>query len=167
MGFGKMRHEILVSTAVGLMISGAGVANAQQAGGGGPVPGAGDSTRITSDSRDANAAYNQRISSGVKTTNGDDQPRKKKGAVPATAADIKAGSALRDAKGVPIGTIVSADANQAVVDTGQTKIGVPLNAFGKDDQGLLLSMTADQFNQAIAKAHAKSHAADSQEQASH
>jgi hypothetical protein len=42
-----------------------------------------------------------------------------------------------------------------VIDTGQTKIGVPLNAFGKDSQGLLLSITAEKFNQLVAQAHAK------------
>jgi hypothetical protein len=45
-----------------------------------------------------------------------------------------------------------------VIDTGQTKIGVPLIAFGKDDKGLLLSITAEKFNQLVAQAHAGSQA---------
>jgi hypothetical protein len=49
---------------------------------------------------------------------------------------------------------VTADPNQAVIDTGLTKIGVPLAAFGKDDKGLLLSITAEKFNQLVAQAHA-------------
>jgi len=61
---------------------------------------------------------------------------------------------------VAIGTIVSLDGEQAIVDTGQTKIGVPVIAFGKDNQGLLLGMTADKFNQLVAAAHAKSQASN-------
>ena len=84
---------------------------------------------------------------------------KRVSAVPATAADIKAGAQVRDVKGVPIGTIatlgpneVAADAEQPVIDTGHGKIGVPLSAFGKDDKGLLLSITAQAFNQLVAQA---------------
>jgi hypothetical protein len=80
-------------------------------------------------------------------------------AAPATAADLKAGAALRDSKGAPVGTIASADGQQVVIDTGQTKIGVPLSLFSKDDKGPTLTITADQFNQAVAKAHARSEAA--------
>jgi hypothetical protein len=94
--------------------------------------------------------------------------RQKRGSVgPATAADIKAGAQVRDIKGVPVGTIatlasneVVADATQAVIDTGQTKIGVPLSAFGKDDKGLLLSITAEKFNQLVAQVHAKAPATE-------
>ncbi len=57
-----------------------------------------------------------------------------------------------------IGTIASVDANQAVLDTGQSKVGVPLIGFGKDDQGLLLNMTAAKFNALAAQAHARSQA---------
>jgi hypothetical protein len=122
-----------------------------------PVPGAGDSTQISNANRENGAAYNKLIGA----TNA--QPRtsvkvqqRHPSAVPATAADIVAGARLRDIKGVPIGTIVSADGTQAIVDTGQTKIGVPLIGFGKDDQGLVLNMTADRFNQLVAQAHARS-----------
>jgi hypothetical protein len=31
---------------------------------------------------------------------------------------------------------------------------VPLSAFGKDDKGLLLSITAEKFNQLVAQTHA-------------
>jgi hypothetical protein len=86
----------------------------------------------------------------------------------ATAADIKAGAQVRDIKGVPVGTIatlasneVVADPTQAVIDTGGTKIAVPLSAFGKDDKGLLLSITAEKFNQLVAQVHAKAPAQQS------
>jgi hypothetical protein len=77
----------------------------------------------------------------------------------ATVADLKAGAQLRDSKGAPVGTIVSASAQSVVIDTGQTKIGVPLSFLSKDDKGPTLTITADQFNQAVAKAHARSEAA--------
>jgi hypothetical protein len=99
-------------------------------------------------------------SANLKARNGNDIAKKKASAVPATAADIKAGASLRDVKGVKIGTIASTDGQQVVVDTGATKIGVPLVAFGKDDQGLLLSITADKFNQLVAAAHAKAQASN-------
>jgi len=35
-----------------------------------------------------------------------------------------------------------------------TKIKVPTTAFGKDSQGLMLGITAEKFNELIAKAHA-------------
>jgi hypothetical protein len=80
-------------------------------------------------------------------------------AATATAADLKAGAQLRDSKGAPVGTIVSASEQTVVIDTGQTKIGVPPSFFSKDDKGPMLTITADQFNQAVAKAHARSEAA--------
>ena len=39
------------------------------------------------------------------------------------------------------------------VASAQTKIKVPLSAFGKDDQGLVLGITAARFNELVAKAH--------------
>jgi hypothetical protein len=157
-GSEMMRNEIFISMAVGLSLV-AGVVNAQVSSqGGAPTPGAGDSTRITSENRETNATYNQRMgATDLKSSNGQDRPKTNK-PVKASLEDIKPGVTLRDVKGVQIGTIVSADTNQAIVDTGQTKIGVPLVGFGKDDKGLLINMTADQFNQAIAKAHAASQA---------
>lgn len=158
------------STATRLLITiafaaaGATAAGAQNAGAGSaaPLPGTGDSTKITQGNRDNNAAYNQLIgASDAKSAAKTEHPSARRAAaVAATAADIKAGVPLRDIKGVKIGTIASVDATQAVVDTGQTKIGVPLIAFGKDDQGLLLGMTADKFNELVAAAHAKSRASN-------
>jgi hypothetical protein len=135
----------------------ASAANAQKGpGSAAPLPGSGDAAKISSGNRDNNAAYNQLIGAGDDHAKKADHPAAAHRAVPATAADIKAGASLRDSKGVTIGSIVSVDANQAVVDTGQTKIGVPLIAFGKDDKGLLLGMTAEKFNELVAAAHAKS-----------
>jgi hypothetical protein len=143
----------LISVALG---AGAATMAGAQAGPGsaGPLPGTGDSSRISQGNQQNNADYNRLIgaSDGKSAKKDGKSETHRSAAVAATPADIKAGAALRDVKGVPIGTIVSVDANQAVVDTGKTKIGVPLMAFGKDDQGLLLGMTADKFAELVAKA---------------
>jgi hypothetical protein len=147
--------------AAALTAGGASVATAQSAQAPAPpLPGTGNSATISSSNRENNAEYNRLIGAGDDKPKKDDRAQARKAPVPATAADIKAGASLRDIKGVPIGTIASVDANQAIVDTGQTKIGVPLMAFGKDDRGLLLGMTADKFNQLVAQAHAKSQASN-------
>ena len=138
-----------------LAAAGATAAGAQAAGSAAPLPGTGDSTKISQGNRDNNAAYNQLIGAGDDKPKKDDRPQAHHSPVAATASDIKPGAALRDIKGVHIGTIVSVDASEAVVDTGQTKIGVPIIACGKDDQGLLLGMTADKFNALVAQAHTK------------
>jgi hypothetical protein len=131
----------------------AGAAHAQ-AGSGQPAPGTGNSTQITTTNRETNAQYNHVIgTTDAKNSSTNERPKAPGKAVPAAAADIKAGAALRDSQGVRIGTIETADAAGAVVNTGQTKIKVPLSAFGKDDQGLLLGITAARFNELIAKAH--------------
>src|SRR5260221_8720730 len=152
---------IRILMGVGLLCGGATAASAQAAGSpGGGLRGTGDSTKISQGNRANNADYNHLIATG------DDKPKKEQAApaqhapVAATAQDIKAGASLRDIKGVTIGKIVSIDGNQVIVDTGQTKIGVPLIGFGKDDKGLLLGTTADKFNQLVAQAHAKSQAAN-------
>ncbi len=107
--------------------------------------------------------YNILASRGVKVTNKsrDREPlgKSKRGSpVRAVAEDLKPGAQVRDVKGVVVGTIAAADPgvvvdpNQAVVETATGKIGVPLEAFGKDDKGLLLGLTADKFNQLVAQA---------------
>lgn len=133
------------------------MANAQaNTGSGVPAVGtSGDSTKVVAGNRENTAAYNSLIgATDPKSSKSPDRPAKHSAAVPATAADIKAGSPLRDVKGVGIGTVASVDADGVVVDTGQTKIKVPLMAFGKDDQGLLLAITAAKFNELVAQAHA-------------
>jgi hypothetical protein len=175
-----MRMTTLFSIAGGVALVVASEASAQ--GGvppGGPPAGASNMggprpQDIAASNRQMDEDYNTLAGRGVKVTNQDRagmaKPQARHGSVvPATAADIKAGAPVRDVKGVPLGTIaklaeneVVADPNQAVVDTGKTKIGVPLIAFGKDDKGLLLSITAEKFNQLIAQAHASSQAQPAQ-----
>jgi len=148
----RMINRLLVATA--MIALGATVA-AAQAGSGQPAPGSGNSANITNNNREANSSYNHIVGAGdPKPGPNDDRPHPKHTARgPATAADIKAGSPLRDSQGVAIGKVESVDPDGAVVNTGQTKIKVPLVAFGKDDQGLLLGITASKFNELITKAH--------------
>ena len=81
-------------------------------------------------------------------------PPEQKGPVAATAADIKAGNVLRDVKGVEIGTIAKVDADGAVVLTEGKRVKLPFDSFGKDDAGLVLGITADEFKAVIAKSTA-------------
>jgi hypothetical protein len=83
----------------------------------------------------------------------------------ASVADLKASAPVRDSKGVPVATIVEPQGGNVVLDTGQTKIAVPMSFLVKDSQGLMLTITADQFNAAIAKAHARAEAAKAQQPA--
>jgi hypothetical protein len=144
-----------IAIAVALTIGGASAAFGQAAGSGTPLPGTGDSTKISSANREANANYNHLIGAGdAKPSATDDRPKRASPAVPATAADVRIGSALRDKQGLAIGTVVAVEPDGAVVQTGQSKIKVPLVAFGKDDRGLLLGITAARFNELVAKAKA-------------
>lgn len=147
-----IRSIAYLSGGIALTILSAGAASAQAT----PVPGAGDSTAISSGNRDTNAAYNRLIGaadSRVPKDTGKRAPARST-AVAATAADLKVGSPLRDVNGVHIGTVSQVDADGVIVDTGTTKIKVPAMGFGKDDQGLLLNLTAAHFNELIAKAQA-------------
>jgi hypothetical protein len=120
----------------------------------GPVPGSGNATQSAGANRDQQAAYNRIIGNidPVKVV-----PRGIKGKPkPAVAADLKPGSPLRDIVGAPIGPVAAVEADGVIVDTGKTKIKVPIVAFGKDDLGLLLGINAAKFGELIAKAQAGS-----------
>lgn len=162
-----MGKAVLLGIAGGLALASSTIANAQDshapAGAGGV-----DSRDVMAANRDRDADYNTLSSRGVKTTDKDRENARLKhaSAVPATAADIKGGAQVRDIKGIPIGTIATltsneivADSDQVVIDTGHGKIGVPLAGFGKDDKGLMLSITAEKFNQLMAAANAQASAA--------
>ncbi len=115
------------------------------------IPGSGNSAGITNNNREQNAGYNRVI--GTLDPQAKEQPAGLKGkAVPAKAEDLKAGGLLRDKDGQPIGAIASVDAEGVIVDTGTTKIRVPVEAFGKDDSGLLLGISKAQFAELIAGA---------------
>jgi hypothetical protein len=59
----------------------------------------------------------------------------------ATDADVKAGVPVFDAKGGVVGKVESVSAKGAVVSTGKARAEIPLSSFGKNDKGLVISMT--------------------------
>ncbi len=157
----KIRHLAIVSSLAGF----AAIPAAAQTGPTAPppapsaaAPGSGNSGAMTDRSREENASYNRVIGTVGSNPVGKENAKRSAKAkpVPATAADITAGSALRDINGAPIGTIESADAEGAVIAYGTGKVKVPLTAFGKDDQGLLLGTTAEKFMALVSKAGAGS-----------
>ena len=156
-----MRKATLSWAVAGLVLVPAVAANAQTVAPTGNVGSGPRAQDVAAANRQVDNDYNTLAGRGVEVKNMDRKGGKRVSAVPATAADIKAGAQVRDVKGVPIGTIatlgpneVTADSDQPVIDTGHGKIGVPLSAFGKDDKGLLLSITAQTFNQLVAQANA-------------
>jgi hypothetical protein len=73
---------------------------------------------------------------------------------PATAADVKKGVAVYDAKGGKIGTVDSASGGNAVVNTGVARASIPISSFAKNDKGLVLGTTKAEID-AQAKSAAK------------
>jgi len=156
-----MRKAILFWVAGGLVLLPAAEANAQTSAPTGPVGSGVRSQDVAAGNRQTDNDYNTLAGRGVEVTNMDRKgASKRRSAVPATASDVKAGAQIRDVKGVSVGVVATlaaneiADPDSVVVDTGQTKIGVPLSAFGKDDKGLLLSITAQAFKQLVAQTNA-------------
>jgi hypothetical protein len=109
----------------------------------GPAPGSGNSVAITSGNREQNAGFNKVV--GINNQ----RPVKKGKAVAATPADIVPGTAFRDRKGHAVGLVDKVEADGAVVTTAAGKVKIPLEAFGKDGAGLLLSMTSDELLTAV------------------
>jgi hypothetical protein len=66
----------------------------------------------------------------------------------ATAADLRTGVQVLDAAGGVVGTVESADADSAVVSTGTIRAEIPLGSFGKNNRGLVISMTRAQLEAA-------------------
>jgi hypothetical protein len=69
----------------------------------------------------------------------------------ATAADVKAGVPVFDQKGGVVGKVESVSAKGAVVSTDKVKAEVPVSSFGKNDKGLMMSMTKAELEAASAK----------------
>ena len=66
----------------------------------------------------------------------------------ATAADLRTGVQVLDASGGVVGTVETADADSAVVSTGSVRAEIPLRSFGKNNRGLVISMTRAQLEAA-------------------
>jgi hypothetical protein len=118
-----------------------------------PAPGTVDSAAVSRTAREQQEGYNRVVNEGVKITNADDEGTgkiRKRGPAAATADDIQLGAGVRDSKGLQVATIDRIEADGAVVRAGDRLAKLPLHAFGKDDQGLLIGLTADEFRAAIA-----------------
>jgi hypothetical protein len=141
--------KVLVRIAgFGLLVLSSGTAFAQ-AGPATPGPMGPDANAAAASGRDQTQGFNHVMNSMER------QKIVTKGAVSkATAADIKVGAPLRDVDGKPIGKVDSVAADGVVIDAGQSKVKVPLVAFGVDNNGLVLGITSAKFNEIVAKAHA-------------
>jgi len=75
----------------------------------------------------------------------------KAGPRPATAADLVAGSQIRDVNGQHIGIITAVSADGATVEVGKSTVQLPVESFGVDNSGLLLPITVQKLNEIIAR----------------
>ncbi len=128
-------------------------------GAGGVQPGVGgNATAMASNSREENSSYNSVIGKvGSDPVGTEKAKRAAKGrAVPATAADIVPGAAVRDSKGVPLGSIGKIDGDSAILVYSTGKIRYPLIGFGKDSIGLVIDRSTKDFLALVASATAGS-----------
>ena len=70
--------------------------------------------------------------------------------VVATPADLQAGVAVLDPQGGMVGTVEQVEADGAIVSTGNVRAKMPLESFGKNNRGLVISMTRADFEAAVA-----------------
>jgi hypothetical protein len=149
---------VMLGTVGGAALALASAASAQQGGGPPPMPaGSGGGPRVqdvAAANRAVDAEYNTLAGRGVQVTTDKSRanPRQTNAlAAPATAADLIAGAAVRDKDGLQIAIIERLDDDGAVVRAGDRLAKLPVDAFGKDDGGLLISITGAEFQAAIAQ----------------
>lgn len=75
----------------------------------------------------------------------------------ASRTDVRAGIAVRDARGTRIGTVQSVGAEHAVVVSGKHQVHVPLNGLYRGSKGLVSNLTKAQIA-VYTRAHAGAHA---------
>jgi hypothetical protein len=73
--------------------------------------------------------------------------------VPAQPEDVTVGAEVRDKKGAHVGAIESVTMGSAVLKADGGAVAVPLEAFGKDSQGLLIGVTKAEFDKLVADAN--------------
>lgn len=144
----KFRH--LAVAAIGI----AGWAGAAFAQAGVPTPGTVNGASAASNYREETASYNSVIgkvgSDPVAVEKSKRAARAK--AVPAAPADVIPGATVRDIKGETIGKVESIDGDSAILVFASGKIRFPIIGFGKDQQGLLISLTTKEFLALVEKA---------------
>jgi len=106
--------------------------------------------------REQQDGFNRLLHDGVKVNNADqeqDRERlaRRKAPVAATAADLTAGAAVRATDGLQVATVERLEADGAVLRAGDRLAKLPIEAFGKDDAGLLIAITTAEFQAAIAQ----------------
>jgi len=77
----------------------------------------------------------------------------------APQVEITAGAKVYGPQGDEVGTIDKVDGANAVVNTGKHTAALPTSAFGKNEKGLLVSMSRDQLDAAVEAAEAKAQGA--------
>lgn len=80
------------------------------------------------------------------------------GAAIAADAGVKAGAAVSDTSGAPVGTIEAVNGDLAVVSTGTNKVSLPVSAFGQGEKGPIIAMTKAQLDAAAGGAKANAQA---------
>jgi hypothetical protein len=73
---------------------------------------------------------------------------------PAKADEVVAGAALMDKTGTAIGTVESVESDGVVVATLLGKVKVPLEALGKNKEGLLVDLSKSEFDGLVSQANA-------------
>ena len=71
--------------------------------------------------------------------------------VAATRSDVRAGAEVRDTEGGLVGTVESVDSEGAVVSTGNVRAKLPFESFGKNDRGLVISLSRAELEAAAAQ----------------
>ncbi|MCB2046961.1 MAG: hypothetical protein KDE32_01895 [Novosphingobium sp.] len=80
--------------------------------------------------------------------------------VPSNVAEILAvGATVSGPEGAEVGTIEKMAGGNVVIFTGTNRATLPATAFGRNDKGLVISMTKAQLDAAVAAAEAKGDAA--------
>ena len=70
-------------------------------------------------------------------------------------ASVTAGATVYGPDGNEVGTVDKVSGTTAIVNTGKHSAALPTSAFGKNDKGLLVSMSKDQLDAAVEAAEAK------------
>lgn len=73
----------------------------------------------------------------------------------AAAVQVTAGATVYGPDGNEVGKVEKVEGGNAVINTGKNSAAVPASAISRNDKGLLVSMTRDQLDAAVAAATAK------------
>jgi hypothetical protein len=75
----------------------------------------------------------------------------------AQSATAKAGDQIYDTAGAVVGTVESVSGSNFVISTGTSKATLPMSSLANGTNGLTISMTKAQLNDAIQQATGKAH----------